>query len=340
MTLLDVAKMAGVSSSTVSRVINSCDCKSASPETKQRIWKAVQELGYVPNSTAKELRVGHKSVSSQPSTIHLLFARSQDAMFDSYFSKLRFYIQQKIILSNCKAGIQLALDDVKKNNTCFNSQDGLIVLGKPSIDLRSFLKQFGHRVVFITLNQMEVPYDHVISNGTKAAQLALDYLYSNQHRSIAYVGECSTEVRFRAYMDFVNTHDVSFSHHQIINVNMSIKGGQQAVKQFLMIQPRPTAVFCANDATAIGFIKELQAHKVSVPNDVSVISIDNIPESENVTPLLTTVSIPLEDMANFAVMTVIDRINKHHKSPVSIFIPPTLFIRDSTSIASKESHRY
>lgn len=332
MTLKDVAEKAGVSVSTVSRVIASSNEKCASEEVKKRIWKAVQETGYRPNQSAQALRKGAPGQNECAASICCLFARSKDFASDRYFEELSGYVKQEIMRQGYRLGKQFAQHDAQEvvtGNYRPGKRDGLVVMGRTQDALAPLISLFGKRVVYITLNQMHIAADHVMCDGRQATEIAMRYLYSNGHRKIAYIGEYKGEIRYKSYAEFLAQNNLQLQWGHIVFAEMNAEGGYAAAKELLKRSTRPTAIFCANDVTAIGVLARLKDSGVRVPQDISVISIDNIRDASLCSPGLTTVSIPLRDLGTFAVKTLADRIQHGHTFPLSIFMPPELVIRGS-----------
>lgn len=206
MTLKDVAEKAGVSVSTVSRVIASSNEKCASEEVKKRIWKAVQETGYRPNQSAQALRKGAPGQNERAASICCLFARSKDFASDRYFEELSGYVKQEIMRQDYRLGKQFAQHDAQEvatGNYRPGKRDGLVVMGRTQDALAPLISLFGKRVVYITLNQMHIAADHVMCDGRQATEIAMRYLYSNGHRKIAYIGEYKGEIRYKSYAEFL-----------------------------------------------------------------------------------------------------------------------------------------
>lgn len=206
MTLKDVAEKAGVSVSTVSRVIASSNEKCASEEVKKRIWKAVQETGYRPNQSAQALRKGAPGQSERAASICCLFARSKDFASDRYFEELSGYVKQEIMRQGYRLGKQFAQHDAQEvatGNYRPGKRDGLVVMGRTQDALAPLISLFGKRVVYITLKQMHIAADHVMCDGRQATEIAMRYLYSNGHRKIAYIGEYKGEIRYKSYAEFL-----------------------------------------------------------------------------------------------------------------------------------------
>ena len=119
----------------------------------------------------------------------------------------------------------------------------------------------------------------------------------------------------------------------LMQVHMDREGGWRAAEMLLQMERacRPTAVFCANDATAVGLVKELEKRGARVPQEVSVISIDDIPAAAVMDPGLTTMKIPVNEMGSIAVKVLRDRIKKGHVAYLNVFVPSRLIVRDSVA---------
>ena len=332
MSLKDVAKMAGVSTSTASRVIASSDEKCASAEVKKRIWQAVEATGYLPNRSAQALRRGEQDREAAPQAICCLFARSKSSTSDQYFEQLSGYVRQEILRQGYRLGKQFVQSDVCQSGAEDyrpGKKEGLVVMGRPPKERSPLIESFGKRVVYITLNQMHIAADHIMCDGRQATEIAMRYLYKNGHREIAYIGEYKGEIRYKSYAEFLKENGLPLQRDNIVLGRMDRDGGYAAAGELLKRGTKPTAVFCANDVTALGVLARLRDSRVKVPQEISVISIDDISDASLSTPGLTTVSIPLQDMGGFAVKTLVDRLRHGHTSPLNIFMPAKLVIRAS-----------
>ncbi len=333
MTLRDVAEAAGVSPSTVSRIIHSAGENFASLEVRQRVWEAVRKLGYVPNRQAQRLKLGQQETQTVP-VIHILFARMKAGRGDSYFEELATYVQEEILRSGFRVGLLLNAQEVQQptgETLAIGKQDGLVVLGRTHKVQKPFITRFARRVVYVTLNQMQFEGDHIMCDGIQATRTAVQYLYDCGHRHIAYVGEYLDEVRYQTFRQFVVENTLTYSRESFINTPMTAEGGFAAAKKLAECKVRPSAVFCANDVTAIGLLKGLKQQGIAVPRDISVVSIDDIAEAGQVKPWLTTVKIPLKEMGSFAVKTLADRMSHGHSINISVFMPSELVVRETVA---------
>lgn len=192
-------------------------------------------------------------------------------------------------------------------------QDGWIVIGKSTpAFLRELHKEFPN-IVSVNRNSTNFEVDEVFCDGHRMAYAAVQYLIRIGHRDIAYVGTCQNESRYRGYMDALKRSGINLSLSYVLAGEQTREHGQEAAKQLLELPDRPSAVFAANDITAIGILDVLNEHADShyLP---SIISIDDIPEAVRVTPKLTTVNIPTNEIAKDAVSLLQSRINGSHTS--------------------------
>lgn len=334
MTLKELAELANVSVSTVSRVINKNDIYSASNDTREKIWRLVRETNYVPNVAAQNLKHGKIDSNVKKHSISCVFARTPDGSSDPFFSLIFQAIEHEAIKRGCNvAGVFSALDLSRGDNyedILLPNPDGIILLGRYSKSLLRYLSSRCKNIVYTGLNKIQDDYDQIICDGYAAAQAAVKHLHFLGHTGIGYIGEMSNEARYRGYYDCLLQLKIPINKNHIIDTTQSIKGGYESGLKILTTSSQPpTAIFCANDITAIGVIKALEDSKVKIPADISVISIDNIEMCQFVSPLLTSIDIPKEDLGRFAVRTLLDRIDGDHRITIKIEVPFKLINRES-----------
>lgn len=331
MTLKEIAKLAGVAPSTVSRVLNQPDSSAASAETRDRIWEIVRQTGYVPNQSARALRMGAENAAASKS-ICCIFARSDEMMNDPFFSRIARALEQEAFQRGYTVRYSLSarrLDTAAMDTVSAYPVDGAVVLGRLDQRLLRFLKSHYKQVVITGLNPVEADYDQIICSGYNAAKAAMEYLFALGHREIAYLGEVDNEARWRGYWDALAQKRIPLNRGNILETPLSAAGGYQGGLRLCGMLDRVTAVFCANDQTAIGAVKALGEKGVSIPQRLSVIGIDDIEMSRYITPMLTTVHIPAEEMGRHAARTLIERIEGGRRLPVRIEIPFRLVRRES-----------
>ncbi|MCD8341501.1 MAG: LacI family transcriptional regulator [Clostridiales bacterium] len=326
MSLKEIADRVGTSVSTVSRVLNNASPKCASKELQDRIWTAAHELGYRPNEAARTLRgggVGHPTET--PLRVSVLMARVQDVESDPFFEdllhclKTELYAQGALLQHVIYAEADLEADD----------SDGVIVLGRCSQSLLERLQSRTRNIVGIWRNIMDFKVDEVVCDGKKAAELAMEHLIGLGHRSIAYIGDCSFESRYVGYSSALIQHDIPINYSLIKSTDQTFTQGRQAILELLEGESGFSAVFCANDITAVSVLQTLNEQKRRIGRPISVISIDDIEGLWDREPALTTVHIPRQEMAHMAVQTLLDRIRRGHQETVRIEFPCKIIQRES-----------
>ena len=312
MTLKEIARQANVSVSTVSRVINQKNTKAASPEVQERIWKIVRKSGYTPNATARSLKLGQKAQiqNTTPKSIACIYARSNSAVSDPFFSQIAKAIEQEAFKSNyfirqSFTAMDIANPDMARQLAQF-PVDGIVILGRYEKQLLRFFTQNYKNVIYTGLNPM----------GT-------------QYTKIGYVGEQNNEVRFSGYKDALAKLGLPFLQKNTSNVHLSADGGYKGANILMHNKADISAIFCANDTTALGVIHALKEKNFRIPEDISVISVDDIETAQYLSPMLTTVHIPLEELGRITAKTLIDRINGGHRLPMRISLPFYIAKRDS-----------
>lgn len=334
MTLKEIAKEAGVSISTVSRVINQKGTAPASKEVQDRIWEIVRKTGYSPNTAARNLKSGRDASDAPPSrSIACIFARTHEPMKDAFFSTLARGIEHEAFRHNYIVKYIITSLDINNPATfrliTDNQVDGAAVLGRCDKQMLSFLKKYFNYVVYSGLNNLNAKYDQIICDGHMAAVTAVEELMKLGHSKIAYIGETSNENRYEGYCAALASKNLPIKRDCIVNVPMGYEGGYNGALKLLNNSRDFTAIFCPNDITSIGIMKALQENNLRIPKDVSLISIDDIDLVQYITPMLTTVHIPISEMGEMAAKILIDRIEGGHHLPMKISLPFYITTRES-----------
>jgi len=337
MTLKEVAAKAGVSISTASRVINGKSTKTASPEVQERIYRIADELGYKPNRAAQALKLGDEAVNvlKGKRSIGCIFGRVMSSVDDPFFSRIAKAVEKEISRHGCVMKYSFSAseidseDDLKKLLEEFRL-DGAVILGRLNRNFYRMIRDSYPHVVYSGLNSISPDFDQVICDGYSSALTAVHYLYTIGHRKIGYVGEKSNEDRFKGYFDALSELELEYDKDIVIQTRLSSDSGYSAVSRLLEKGSlNASALFCANDATAIGAIKALKDNGLWVPDDISVIGIDDIDISQYMSPSLTTVHIPLEEMGRATGRLLMDRLENGSGLPMKIELPYTLIRRES-----------
>lgn len=357
MSLKEIARLTGTSISTVSRVLNHPEHRCNNSGLEERIWEAASKLHYIPNTTARNLRLG-LSLDTAPYVVDVFLTRFDSLDKDVFFLELFQHIKEELISAGCLLGDILHSVDIlnliqssgksghipyqsnakglvqasgrASSNVSYKENTGLIILGKCPSNMIPILRRRYSCIAGIDRNPTDYEYDEVICNGTTAAEKAMEYLISLGHKNIAYIGDCTYEARYVGYYQALLNHRLPLNHSNIHPTDQTQEQGFRVMQSILERSHQPTAIFCANDSTALGVLQALKKHKKRgyLP---SVISIDNIRASQYTSPMLTTINIPKKEMSHLALTLLLDRKNKQHEENIRLELPCRLIERESCS---------
>jgi DNA-binding LacI/PurR family transcriptional regulator len=337
MTLKDIARQAGVSVTTVSRVLNDSSNTFASEKVRQRIWEIVQKTGYSPNPNARNLKMGNVSGKRKPSmAIACFLARSRTPDENPFFAQITRAIEQAALQFGYAIPYYFTQLD-NANQTTLNrildtEVDGAIALGRfSSAKVAQSLSSHYKNIVYTGLVGAANDWDQVICDGYEAAKAAMRYLIDAGHRHIAFVGETERECRYQGYLEALNEAKIPIIPSLTSScATHGVEGYRHTRLLLEKAQVTPTAILCTNDNTALPALKCLLEMGYSVPKDISIMGIDDIMMSSMVSPMLSTVHVPIPELGQIAIKTLISRINKEHTLPMKIVLPYQLVIREST----------
>jgi DNA-binding LacI/PurR family transcriptional regulator len=336
-TLEDVARVAGVSRATVSRVINGI--RNVDPQLHEMVWNAVGQTGYVPNRLARSL------VTRRTGTVALVVSDSEshddDPFMGRFFADPYFGRVVGGLMSVLRqAGVQLALqivgsDDGRKRlvGDLRNGQaDGVIVLSLPAVDpLPRMLTEGGVPSVMIGRPSEPVPINYVDLANDTGASLAAEHLLGVGRQRI---GMISGPADVPASHDRINGFRRSLARrgHGWVPMragNFTQESGETAMRALLAEQPDLDGVFVANDLMALGALLALREAGRRVPEDVAIVGFDDSSAATAASPTLTTIRHPLEDMAAEAARLLLARIEDPEMRVSSVIYEPTLVRRQS-----------
>lgn len=349
MSIKKIAELSGTSPATVSRILNNPNYKCNTPGLREKVWKIAMDINYTPNESARNLKSGKLSEKNMY-FVDILMTRMEGASSDPFFAELLRCVESQIHAYNCILSSlwykSLFSDDKKCEQTRIEpiieemagqkekSKTGLIIIGKCNIKVIKILKKYYKHIVSINRNSTNYEVDEVLCDGRKIAALAVEYLVKLGHTRIAYVGNCRGESRYKGYQEVLREHAIDFYPEYVLNVEQTEKQGFEAMKKFMKLEDPPTAIYCANDITAIGLLRCLNQFNSAVYMP-SIIGSDDIVEAQNTTPMLSTVRLPKENMAKFAVYLLLDRMKAGHDEVVRIELEGKLMSRSSCSLAGQ-----
>lgn len=344
MSIKEIAKKAGVSPSTVSRVLNNPDYRCSTPGLRDRIWKTAMEMDYVPNEAARSLKMGLIAKNEKTYYINVLVTRMDAGQSDPFFTELLHVVESEIHRHMCilskvwykslfsndkkcqKKDLEQIIDGMydETEGKC----DGLIVIGKCNKEALQKLNKKYKNVVSVNRNSTNYEVDEVLCDGKKIASMAVKYLINLGHKNIGYVGECHNEARYNGYLETLQKHGIDVKYCYVVESQQTEAEGFEIIDRFLQSKDCPTGIYCANDITAVGMLKRLSKFKNRYCQ-VSIVSSDDIEQAQYTKPMLTTIRLPKDEMAKFAVYLLIDRIKGGHKGIVKTELEGKLVVRDS-----------
>ncbi len=331
MSIKDVAKAAGVSPSTVSRVVNGGNTSAASPETQERIWNAVRELGYVLNQNARSLKRPEPAANLGNRDIDCIYTRVAGPHLDPFFTLLMHEAEIEALSQGFHIRYQYSVSEMRTDALPreLDRASAAIVLGRTDEQTVAWLQSMYKYLICVGLQDRDFHVDQVLCRGYDAAATCVQHLCSLGHRNICYLGETEDEQRYEGFLDTMAAAGVPDAARFAVEAPFSPAGGYGGVQELLRREIPFTAILCANDMLAVGALKALREHKLRVPRDVSLIGINDMETSRYLDPMLTTVAIPMGEMGKHAARLLINRIQGGHREPVKLMIPSTLIRRES-----------
>lgn len=325
-TIYDVAKAAGVSPSTVSHVVNKT--RNVSDVTRRRVEKAIAQLGYRPNDAARMLREGRAKLIGLifPDTSNPFFGR-----FAYHLEMLAFEAGARIV--SCNSDYDPGRENAYLDDLMRRRVDGIIIAPvMPDRGTEERLRATGLPVVVVDRVSDGLGLPTVAIDNAVGAALAAQHLHNLGHRRIGCVtarpGQVeSVDVRMQSFLDTLARLGLAVSSAAMGYGEFKAAGGLDATAQILAAEPGLTAVFCTNDAMAVGALRAAAQAGRAVPGSLSVMGFDDSLEAVLCQPHLTTISQPVEAMAQAAMRL----LQAHQPAERHVRLQARLVVRESTA---------
>lgn len=332
-TIKDIAKLANVSHTTVSRALNNSPL--INEETKIKIKAIAEELNYVPNYSAKSL------VLDRSYTIGVFFSSIVQGTSPSFFFQsirgINSSIEEKYNI------VIRGIDSYKEFSTINNKRfDGIILMSQCDSDNEFIYHVKKQNIPLIVLDREieEKSLINIVSDDEEGSFSATECLIKNGHNDIGIIvgkeGFKSTRRRKEGFMKALIKYKIPINSDYIVNGDYDMKSGYSSMKKLLDLPKRPTGVFCSNDDMAIGAIKAIFDSNLKVPEDISIVGFDDVEFSGYSTPALTTVKRPIEQISIIAGQKLIDTINSGVYEGEKIYIKTDIVLRDSVLNLNKQ----
>ena len=336
-TIVDVAREANVSYSTVSRVVN--NFPHVKPETRERVEAAMVKLGYVANLQARSLAGGRSQVIGMliyelDTSYHVEIVKGVDAEIANANYDLMLSTTHKRKGKESSYVTQLAQ----------GMADGLLLVLPRNLEFyKKELDRRGFPYVLIDHPGLECDdCSAVLTANWQGAYNATCYLIELGHRRIGFVTGfievASAQDRLAGYQAALRDHGLLVDPELICKGDFLEPSGFEAGRKFLQLGKPPTAVFASSDMCAFGVMKAVQEAGCRVPTDVSIVGFDDIPEASYMRPMLTTVRQPLRSMGQVATRILIERIEDPTLPTKRVEFPTELIVRESCQ--SPEQSRF
>jgi LacI family transcriptional regulator len=329
-TIYDVAREAGVSMATVSRVVN--NNPNVKPQTRKKVFEAIERLGYRPNAVARGL------ASKKTTTVGVVIPDISNSIFSEVargIEDIANMYHYNIILCNADKKKE---KEIRVINTLLEKQvDGLLFMGGTvTEDHVQAFKTATVPIVLCGTTEESNEFPSVDIDHEAAAFDAVQLLIDHGHRNIGMISGTLQDpangyARYQGYKKALEKAGIEFREDRVRIGNYRYESGVEVMKYFLELPERPTAIFAATDEMAIGAIHAIQDRGLKVPDDISVISVDNIRMASMVRPQLTSVAQPMYDIGAVSMRLLTKLMNKETVELSRVTLPHEIIQRKSVA---------
>lgn len=326
-TIRDVAREAGVSTMTVSRVINNKG--QVATETRERVESAMKMLAYTPNMSAQNL------VTNKTWTIGVIVPDIANPFFASLVKAGEKICNERgfsMLIGNTEGDLEIERRyiSVYKARMC-----EAIILVAPRID-DSELIELNAQIPLVVVDR-NVQFNDIVQvylDNTKGAEVATQHLLDLGHTNIGFImgpeEVPNSHTRYEGYVLALKRAGIALETKNIFQGDFLVETGRDALDYFESLEHKPTAIFCSNDLMAVGVLERANELAIRIPEMYSLVGFDNIFLSSLVTPALTTVSYPILEMGTKAITLLLDSLLSEAKVQMSENLEHNLIIRNST----------
>lgn len=329
MRIKDIAREAGVSTATVSHVINKT--KYVTDETREKVQQAIKKFDYHPNAHAQMLALGKSKI------IGLLVSDISNPFFPEIIKSIEAGVIEAgydLILLNTNYDVERAIADVHR---LIQMKVAGIILMIAEFDesLIEIAKLKKTSIVFHDLGVVGEKMSNVILDYAVGIHEAVQHLVSLGHKNIAHISGSheihSGRVREEAFLEAMKKHFPQSPKPKVYEGDFRFEGGRSAAHRMLQEKSVPTAVVVANDLMALGAMQEFKAAGLQVPQDISIVGFDDIAFAALSEPPLTTVCSPRVEIGRRAIEAMMLTVDRPHQHGIEVRIPTYLIKRNSTA---------
>lgn len=332
-TIYDIARVANVSKSTVSRVLN--NQSNISEEARERVLKAIEELNYQPSKLARALSSGFdaimvvsrsaKTTSNNPffsEIIHRISSNAEEENFDVIIQTSR----------NSKDELEKCITKIKEKMI-----KGIIMLSSPANE--DFFKQLDvFNIPIVVIGKVDGEYTNIYSVDTNNYQDSYNltkFLIEQGHRDIACLHSpldyhVSID-RLEGYKDCLNDFSIPLKEEWIINSGYTVNTAYDSATSLLLSHQRPTAVFATDDLKVLSLYKSASENGISIPNDISIVGYSNSSISAFLSPSLTSIEIPVKELGDAGTTLLFAKIKGNTSKHNQKIVPTEMIIKNSVA---------
>lgn len=332
-TIKDIAREVNVSIATVSLVINNHG--RISQDTRKKVLKAIRKLNYHPSRSARGL------VSRKTGNIGFILTEEHFLRTEPFYTKIflgtefeartkDYYILLATVNSSFSKGDSPPRFILERNF------DGIIIAGKVPNSLIESILKYKKPTVFVDYTHNNGEYPNVLTDNFKGGQIATEHLIECGHKKIAFIGgeisHPSIIDRLQGYKLALERAKIIFDESLIITNEdyLTRQNGFTSAELLIDRKKDVTAIFAANDATAVGVMQCLRNKGIKIPDEISVVGFDDVEVDLLIDPPLTTIRIPKLNMGTEAVQLILGIINNKNIKAKKILMPVELIVRNST----------
>ncbi|WP_223594384.1 LacI family DNA-binding transcriptional regulator [Neobacillus bataviensis] len=332
-TIYDIARVANVSKSTVSRVLN--NQSNISEEARERVLKAIEELNYQPSKLARALSTGFDAI--------MVVSRSAKTTANNpFFSEIIHRISSKAEEENFDVIIQTSRNSKDELEKCITKIKekmikGIIMLSSPANE--NFFKQLDvFNIPIVVIGRVDGEYNNIFSVDTNNYQDSYDltkYLIEQGHRDIACLHSpldyhVSVD-RLEGYKDCLKEFGLPVKEEWIINSGYTVDSAYESAKKLLLSPNRPSAVFATDDLKVMGLYKSAIENGILIPSDLSIVGYSNPSISAFLSPSLTRIEIPVNKLGDMGSKLLFAKIKGNRPTSSRTIVPTKMIIQKSVT---------
>ena len=329
-TIREVAKKAGVSITTVSRILNNDDSFNVSKITKEKVLKVIKQLNY-------ERKKNKNRISQSNISVIKCFDEKIENE-DPYFVSLKINLENMLKKKVSKVKF-FDLEEIEKlikynEISNFSLTDAVIFIGETSKEKLKFFKSLNENIICVDVYDTDNITDYIKFDMRNSVEIVLNYIFKLNHKKIGLLVGRNKVVKnlvdFREkYFKEIMVKNGLYREEYLQIVDFSMESGYIMMKEILKLEDRPTAVFCGNDSIAMGAYKAIRENKLKIPEDISIIGFNDLKLSQYSIPPLTTIKIDTKLIAQETVNSLIELLEGKRDYHKKVFLPIELIERES-----------